>query len=121
VIPGFTDAHIHLEQYSLGLQKVDCETTDRVSALARVARRAEQSPAGDWILGHGWNQNNWVGGFAALPAGCHHPAGTGLPDAKSLRELGQQPGSNWQILIAPPDPPAAGLARMRRRTKWYII
>ncbi|MEW5941817.1 MAG: amidohydrolase, partial [Chloroflexota bacterium] len=27
VLPGLTDAHIHLQHYSLSLQKIDCETT----------------------------------------------------------------------------------------------
>jgi predicted amidohydrolase YtcJ len=63
VIPGLTDAHIHLEYYALGLQKVDCETSTREECLQRVAARARQTPDGEWILGHGWNQNDWAGGF----------------------------------------------------------
>ncbi len=65
VLPGMTDAHIHLEHYSLGLQKVDCETATRAECLRRVAERARQTPPGAWILGHGWNQNNWPEGFGA--------------------------------------------------------
>ena len=26
ILPGLTDAHLHLQYYSLGLQKIDCET-----------------------------------------------------------------------------------------------
>lgn len=63
VIPGLTDAHIHLQQYSLGLQKIDCETATLADCLERVAARAQKTPPGDWILGHGWNQNNWPEGF----------------------------------------------------------
>jgi len=63
VLPGLTDAHIHLEQYALGLQKVDCETATRAECLLRVAERVRQTPPGEWILGHGWNQNNWAEGF----------------------------------------------------------
>jgi len=63
VIPGLIDAHIHLEHYALGLQKVDCETMTRQECLRRVAERAPNIPSGDWILGHGWNQNSWVDGF----------------------------------------------------------
>ncbi|HEX9028489.1 MAG TPA: amidohydrolase family protein, partial [Anaerolineales bacterium] len=59
VIPGLTDAHIHLEHYALSLQKVDCETSTRQECLERVAERARQAPPGTWILGHGWNQNVW--------------------------------------------------------------
>jgi len=63
VLPGLTDAHIHLEQYALGLQKINCETDSKAECLRRVAERAARSAPGEWILGHGWNQNNWMGGF----------------------------------------------------------
>ncbi len=63
LIPGLTDAHIHLKSYATGLQKVDCETSTLAACLARVAERARNTPPGAWILGHGWNQNEWGGGF----------------------------------------------------------
>lgn len=63
VLPGLCDAHIHLEQYALSLQKVNCETATREECLMRVAERARQTPTGEWILGHGWNQNDWPEGF----------------------------------------------------------
>lgn len=63
IIPGLTDAHIHLEEYALSIQKVDCETATRSECLRRVAERVSSTPPGDWILGHGWNQNNWEDGY----------------------------------------------------------
>lgn len=63
LIPGLTDAHIHLMHYATGLQKVDCETSTLAECLRRVAERASQTPPGEWILGHGWNQNDWEEGF----------------------------------------------------------
>lgn len=63
ILPGLTDAHIHLEQYALGLQKVDCETATKAECLERIAERARATPPGEWILGHGWNQNDWPEGF----------------------------------------------------------
>lgn len=69
VIPGLTDAHLHLQQYALNLQKVDCETPTLRACLERIAARAAQTPSGAWLLGHGWNQNLWPdappGGFPA--------------------------------------------------------
>jgi predicted amidohydrolase YtcJ len=77
LIPGLTDAHIHLEHYALGLQKVDCETSTLEECLHRVAERARTTPPGEWILGHGWNQNNWGGAFPSAnqldPITPHHP------------------------------------------------
>lgn len=61
--PGLTDAHIHLQHYALSLQKVDCETATRQECLQRVAERARHAKPGEWVLGHGWNQNNWPEGF----------------------------------------------------------
>ncbi len=65
ILPGLTDAHIHLEHYTLGLQKVDCETSTRQECLQRVARRSAETPPGEWVLGHGWNQNSWDEGFGS--------------------------------------------------------
>lgn len=77
ILPGLTDAHIHLQHYALSLQKVDCETPTRAECLRRVAERARQTPPNVWILGHGWQQNDWPEGFgnAALldEVAPHHP------------------------------------------------
>ena len=59
VIPGLTDAHIHLQQYALSMQKVNCETKTLVECLRRVQDRTHHTLPGEWILGHGWNQNEW--------------------------------------------------------------
>ncbi|MFU8773749.1 MAG: amidohydrolase, partial [Anaerolineales bacterium] len=59
VLPGLIDAHIHLEQFALFLEKLDCETKSISDCLQRVQDRATITPPGEWILGHGWNQNEW--------------------------------------------------------------
>lgn len=59
ILPGLTDAHLHLKNYALSLQKVDCETDTKEECLRRVEERARKAKSGEWILGHGWNQNNW--------------------------------------------------------------
>jgi predicted amidohydrolase YtcJ len=63
IIPGITDAHIHLEDFALSAQKVDCDTPTQQECLQRVAARVTTASPGEWILGHGWNQNNWFGGY----------------------------------------------------------
>jgi predicted amidohydrolase YtcJ len=67
ILPGLTDAHLHLQHYSLGLQKIDCETDTKEECLRRVAERARKTKPGEWILGHGWNQNVWQS--SPLPQG----------------------------------------------------
>jgi len=59
ILPGLTDAHLHLKYYSLGLQKIDCETDTKEECLRRVEERVKNAKPGEWILGHGWNQNVW--------------------------------------------------------------
>jgi predicted amidohydrolase YtcJ len=63
ILPGLTDAHIHLQEYALSLQVVDCELESRQEILQRVAERARETPSGEWVRGHGWNQNTWGGGW----------------------------------------------------------
>ncbi|MCU0487444.1 MAG: amidohydrolase [Anaerolineales bacterium] len=65
ILPGLTDAHFHLEHYALSLQKVNCETSTLQGCLDRVSERAQKSRPGEWVLGHGWNQNNWLLGFGS--------------------------------------------------------
>jgi len=61
--PGLTDAHLHLQHYALSLQLIDCETPTRAECLRRVQQRAQNTPPGQWVFGHGWNQNLWPEGF----------------------------------------------------------
>ena len=63
VWPGLTDAHLHLDYYARGLNYIDCETTSRAECIERVALRCQATPTGEWVRGHGWNQNNWIEGF----------------------------------------------------------
>ena len=63
ILPGLTDAHFHLMHYALSLKKVDVETESKQEALRRVAAQAAEIPAGEWVLGHGWQQNDWGGDF----------------------------------------------------------
>ena len=63
VLPGLTDAHIHLQHYALNLQKIDCEVPTKAECLKRVEERARNASPGSWILGHGWDHNYWTDGF----------------------------------------------------------
>jgi predicted amidohydrolase YtcJ len=61
ILPGLTDAHIHLQELALRQQEVDCEIESREEILSRVAERLRQASKGEWVRGHGWNQNAWGG------------------------------------------------------------
>jgi predicted amidohydrolase YtcJ len=60
ILPGLIDAHLHLKNYALSLQKIDCETDTKEECLHRVEERVKKAKPGAWILGHGWNQNVWA-------------------------------------------------------------
>lgn len=60
VIPGMTDAHAHVVGLGDKLQSVDLvDTKSYDEVIARVVARAQNTPAGQWILGRGWDQNDW--------------------------------------------------------------
>lgn len=63
ILPGFTDSHLHLMYLGKNLTSINCETKTKQECLSRVSRRVIDTPKNEWILGHGWNQNNWEGGF----------------------------------------------------------
>ena len=60
VIPGMVDAHAHLLGLGQSLRTValyGAKSYDEV--IARVVARAKGVPAGQWIIGRGWDQNQW--------------------------------------------------------------
>ena len=85
VMPALVDAHLHLEHYALGLQKVDCETGSLAECIRRVAQRAANTPPGEWVLGHGWNQNTWTQNSALAQGG--YPTAQDLDRAAPARPV----------------------------------
>ncbi len=77
VIPGLIDAHMHMELTALARQAVAAETATLQLCLDRVAEAAARTPAGQWITGQGWNQNDWGGAFPSAVdldrVAAHHP------------------------------------------------
>jgi predicted amidohydrolase YtcJ len=60
VIPGMVDAHAHVLGIGESLQQVDLTGTRSYDVVvARVAAAAKGAPAGKWIVGRGWDQNDW--------------------------------------------------------------
>jgi len=60
ILPGLTDAHGHLYGLGLSLDTVNLVNTKSIDeVLARVKERADATPRGDWVLGRGWDQNDW--------------------------------------------------------------
>ena len=60
ILPGLTDAHAHLYGLGLSLDTVNLvDTTSYDEVIARTKERAARAAAGEWILGRGWDQNDW--------------------------------------------------------------
>lgn len=60
VIPGMIDAHGHLIGLGNALRTVDLVgTRSYEEIIQRVAARAQELPANSWIIGRGWDQNDW--------------------------------------------------------------
>ena len=61
-VPGLVDAHAHILGYGLGLRRVQLAGARSLDeALERVANFAADHPGDAWILGRGWDQNDWPG------------------------------------------------------------
>jgi len=57
ITPGFVDGHTHFASWALGRRRVQLAgAATRADALERV--RAG-SVVGGWVLGHGWDANQW--------------------------------------------------------------
>ena len=113
IFPGLTDAHIHLKYYSLGLQKVECETDTKAECLRRVAERVKTTKLGEWVLGHGWNQNTWNEWPTAAELDAIAPNNPVYLTAKSLHAgLVNGPAMKLaNITNQTPDPHNGGLQR----------
>ena len=54
------DSHGHMLNLGTRLRDVDLVgTASYEEVIARVAERARTTPKGEWILGRGWDQNDW--------------------------------------------------------------
>jgi hypothetical protein len=61
VYPGFADGHMHLSGYGNFLGVADLVgTTSETDAVARAVGHAAGQRAGAWIIGRGWDQNDWA-------------------------------------------------------------
>ena len=62
VVPGLTDAHVHVESLGASLENLDLVgATSLDEACRRVGARARTLRADEWLLGRGWDQNDWPG------------------------------------------------------------
>jgi predicted amidohydrolase YtcJ len=101
ILPGLHDAHGHVLGLGAQLQELDLRgTTSLAEVVTRVAERARASAPDAWIIGRGWDQNDWPvkawPSHAALEAAApgrrvwltRIDGHAGLASARALREAG---------------------------------
>ncbi len=116
LLPGLTDAHMHLLSYARTKRWLDLRGAKSIDEIKRlVARKAEELGPGTWVLGRGWDQDKlaerrmptrWDLDEAAprnlvlLVRVCGHVA---VANSLALRTIGLEDGA--------PDPPGGALGR----------
>jgi len=66
ILPGLVDAHGHLHGLGLRMETLDLVGTRSAAEVVAKAREAASRAApGEWIVGRGWDQNDWA--QAAFP------------------------------------------------------
>ncbi|MFZ3580233.1 amidohydrolase, partial [Virgibacillus sp. DJP39] len=59
LLPGFIDAHAHLELYGTNKMGVNCKEVDSIEEIKKTMKDvAETTPEGEWIRGWGYNQKS---------------------------------------------------------------
>ena len=61
VMPGFNDAHLHLEEAGLEALSVDLRGTASLQEMEHLVGSAcKASAPGEWVTGGGWDQTKWT-------------------------------------------------------------
>jgi len=61
VFPGFNDAHAHFVGYAMSLLTVNLvDTKSWEEVVEKCNSFAKTLPAGAWLTGRGWDQNDWA-------------------------------------------------------------
>jgi len=107
MVPGLHDAHGHVLGLGEQLQELDLRgTRSFADIVARVAERARTTPADAWIVGRGWDQNDWADTAwpthavldAAVPGRrvwlTRVDGHAGLASGRALREAGVTPATS---------------------------
>jgi len=60
LLPGLIDSHGHLYGLALSLTQADLVgASSKSEVIDRLRQFAADLPPGDWLLGRGWDQNDW--------------------------------------------------------------
>ena len=66
IVPGLQDAHAHLAGLGWALSVANLNDTRSVDeVVSRLKTAGPESYQGDWLMGRGWDQNDWTSGPGA--------------------------------------------------------
>lgn len=60
IYPGFIDAHSHFLGYAKGLKECNLVGTSSAEDVVATVKKFASSNSRDWIVGRGWDQNDWA-------------------------------------------------------------
>ncbi|MEW9500682.1 amidohydrolase [Jeotgalibacillus marinus] len=61
LFPGFVDSHLHLIAVGETLLRLNLsQMKSKAEVMQAVKLKADSLPEGEWILGDGWNENEWA-------------------------------------------------------------
>lgn len=67
ILPGLVDSHTHVPEMGASLSKVNLTgVKTEAEAVEIIAARASEVSAGEWILGHGWDEGAWANRYPDL-------------------------------------------------------
>lgn len=55
-VPGWVDAHVHISGLGSAVETLNVERMTKEAIAKAVAAAAQKTPAGDWIIGRGWDE-----------------------------------------------------------------
>ena len=94
VVPGLIDAHAHVSGLGFAMMDADLvDTRDKAEILERLRAKAAALKPGEWLIGRGWDQNDWPGKQfptaadldEAFPDRPRHPVAAGHPPRPDRR------------------------------------
>ena len=65
VMPGLIDAHCHFLAYGVGRQDAQLFGLESWQAVVEAVQRYAPARKSEWVLGRGWDQNDWRQSYAA--------------------------------------------------------
>ena len=109
IVPGLIDAHGHLMSLGYALMRADLVgAATKEEAIARLRDFERTLPPGAWLLGRGWDQNDWPekvypnaadldAAFSDRPVWLERIDGhAGWANSAALRAVKRELGGEWQ-------------------------